>query len=66
MYMTAGISVTVTKKNMNKNVLIFDDGKRIKYEPRTPEIAPDAPSMGILDAGVRMNCARFPIIPAAR
>lgn len=66
MYIIAGISVTVTKKNKNRKVLMFEDGNITKYAPKTPETAPLAPSIGILDPGVRRNCVAFPTIPAAR
>ena len=48
--MMAGIRTMVQKKPRKIKVFIFAKGNKIKYPPNTPDIAPLAPTMGILES----------------
>jgi len=45
---------------------IRDDGKRTTYAPRIPAIAPDAPTVGVVEEGLNAVCAREAAIPVPR
>ncbi len=50
--MKAGISMNRMKIKKVTSVSILALGKRMRYAPSTPDIAPLAPTIGILDSGL--------------
>ena len=46
----------MTKKKIGISVVTFARGNRIRYAPRTPAIAPDAPIEGSVDDGFANAC----------
>lgn|SRR3989344_5904624 len=57
------ILAVVRKKGRRISVFIWWWGNRIKYAPKAPATAPDAPSMGIVDVGANTYCVKPPTIP---
>jgi len=47
-------------------VIIFALGNRIRYAPKTPEIAPEAPTAGVELNGSITICAKPATIPQKR
>ncbi len=66
MTINAGIFTVVTKIPKISKVWTFALGKRIIYAPRTPETAPLAPIMGIVEFGFVMAWEYAATIPQNR
>ena len=62
----AGTGITRMKMNRNTSRLTRTRGYRSKYAPTTPEIAPDAPTMGTGEAGLIKTCAAAAARPHSR
>lgn len=45
----AGMCINCIKKKIGTNVRILDLGKKVIYAPRTPDIAPLAPTIGMAE-----------------
>jgi len=54
------------KRRIKINVFIFALGKIIRYEPKTPEIAPLAPMIGMRDSWLKTTWTKLAATPQIR
>jgi len=61
-----GTSRTGRKNPIGINASTLERGKLMKYAPKTPAIAPLAPTVGTLERGEETICATEAVIPETR
>ena len=59
----AGMRAIVQKNPRNINVLILAKGNKIRYAPNIPDIAPLAPTIGILESSSVVICPNAASVP---
>ncbi len=64
--MKAGISTRVKKNKKNTRETILECGKRTKYAPITADMAPEAPTIGTCEKGMKTKLTAAAKIPPAR